>query len=116
MINSIHNLLVASMCLTLFSISNSALSNSSLLAQEKKEATAKDARTNNNSLRLMTFNIRYDNPRDGKNRWSKRKKMVADIVLDHHVDLVGMQEVLKQQLADLEKCLPIVSWYKIDRV
>ena len=73
-----------------------------LVSKETKKLTVKNEETNN-TLRLMTFNIRYDNPRDGKNRWSNRKKMVADIVIDQKIDIVGMQEVLKRQLTDLEK-------------
>jgi endonuclease/exonuclease/phosphatase family metal-dependent hydrolase len=50
-------------------------------------------------IRVMTFNIRYDNPEDGINRWDNRKSMVT--VLSDSSDIFGMQEVLFQQLDDI---------------
>lgn len=57
------------------------------------------------TLTVMTFNLRYDNPGDGVNTWSKRRGFVADIIRKHNPDLLGLQEVLANQrdqmLADL---------------
>lgn len=55
-----------------------------------------------NSLNVMTYNVRYDNSGDGVNRWSNRKDAAAQIILDEDVDIVGMQEVLNNQLSDLK--------------
>ena len=63
--------------------------------------------TNESSyVRVMTFNIRYDEPRDKENAWPNRKQLVASMILFHHADIVGVQEALKNQLLDLAKLLP----------
>jgi endonuclease/exonuclease/phosphatase family metal-dependent hydrolase/uncharacterized protein YqfB (UPF0267 family) len=54
------------------------------------------------SLNIMTYNVRYDNAGDGVNRWSNRKDVAAQIILDEDIDIVGMQEVLNNQLNDLK--------------
>ena len=53
-----------------------------------------------------TFNIRYDNPADNQNNWKFRKDSVAKFILSHDIDIVGMQEVLHNQLEDLKARLP----------
>ena len=57
-------------------------------------------------LRVMTFNIRYDNPRDGVNAWPNRKDWVASLVRFHGADVVGVQEALAHMLTDLDARLP----------
>jgi endonuclease/exonuclease/phosphatase family metal-dependent hydrolase len=57
-------------------------------------------------LRVMTFNIRYDNPRDGVNSWPNRKDWVASLVRFHGADVVGVQEALAHMLTDLDARLP----------
>lgn len=57
-------------------------------------------------FRVMTYNIRYDDPRAGALAWSNRREMVAGMIRFHHADLVGVQEALSNQLADLERMLP----------
>lgn len=57
-------------------------------------------------LRVMTFNIRNDNPGDGKNSWQYRKDAVAEMIKEYGVDLLGTQEVLAGQLRDMKERLP----------
>src|SRR5688572_9006647 len=66
-------------------------------------------------IRVMSFNIRYDEPRDNKNAWPNRKEMVASMIRFHHADLVGVQEALKRQLNDLDAILPDYSWVGVGR-
>lgn len=66
-------------------------------------------------VRVMSFNIRYDEPRDGVNAWSNRKQKVADVIRFHKADLVGVQEALLTQLRDLEKMLPDMAWCGVGR-
>ncbi len=56
--------------------------------------------------KVMTFNIRYDNPDDGENIWSKRKNHVMEILQWYSPDICGMQEVLYQQLEEIKLTLP----------
>jgi endonuclease/exonuclease/phosphatase family metal-dependent hydrolase len=72
-------------------------------------------RSGDRSLRVMTFNIRYDEPRDGVNAWPNRKKKVADVIRFHKADLVGVQEALLPQLRDLKSLLPGFSWCGVGR-
>lgn len=67
------------------------------------------------SLRVMTFNIRYNEPRDGVNAWENRKTKVADVIRFHKADLAGVQEALNSQLKDLEKLLPDFAWCGVGR-
>jgi len=41
-----------------------------------------------NNLSIMTFNIRYDNPGDGENRWQNRKSHVADVLRFFEAELL----------------------------
>lgn len=63
----------------------------------------------------MTFNIKYNEPRDGENAWEFRKEKVADVIRFHKADLVGVQEALIGQLNDLEKLLSDFSWCGVGR-
>ena len=63
----------------------------------------------------MTFNIRYDEPRDGGNAWPKRKELVASMIRFHNADLVGVQEALKSQMDELGTLLPEYSWVGVGR-
>lgn len=58
------------------------------------------------NVEYATFNIRYDNPADGENSWSNRRSSVKDFILSRNLDIIGMQEVLHNQLTDLEEDLP----------
>lgn len=66
-------------------------------------------------IRVMTFNIRYNEPRDGVNAWPNRKQKVADVIRFHKADLVGVQEAQIGQLEDLEKLLPAFAWCGVGR-
>lgn len=57
-------------------------------------------------LRVMSFNIRYDTPRDSGNAWPNRKDWVASLIRFHDADVVGVQEALAHMLTDLDARLP----------
>lgn len=56
-------------------------------------------------MTLCTFNIRYRTWRDGCNRWSRRRNQVFELWRRHNWDVVGVQEALPSQLADLRQAL-----------
>jgi endonuclease/exonuclease/phosphatase family metal-dependent hydrolase len=70
---------------------------------------------NSAGLRVMSFNIRYDEPRDGVNAWANRKEKVAGVIRFHKADIVGVQEALISQLRDLERLLPDLGWCGVGR-
>lgn len=53
------------------------------------------------TLKVMTYNIRYDNPRDGRNAWPNRKDRLISVIRDQAPDIVGVQEALHHQLSDI---------------
>ena len=67
------------------------------------------------NLRIMTFNIRYNNPDDGENAWPNRKVFATNVIRYNRVDIVGLQEALAGQVEDLEKRLPEFSWFGVGR-
>jgi endonuclease/exonuclease/phosphatase family metal-dependent hydrolase len=57
-------------------------------------------------IKVMTFNIRYDNPADGINAWPNRIDLIRDYLREESPDIVGFQEALHHQVLDLEKMMP----------
>lgn len=49
-------------------------------------------------IRVISFNIRYDNPNDGPNAWENRKEIVTETLTGYSPDIVGIQEALKHQV------------------
>lgn len=66
-------------------------------------------------LRVMTFNIRYNNPGDGVNAWPNRKDWVAGLIRFHDADVVGVQEALGDMLKDLDTRLPAFARVGVGR-
>lgn len=67
-------------------------------------------------LRVMSYNIRHDNPGDGVNRWVHRRGDVARLIGEiHAVDLAGLQEALHPQILDLAAALPAYDWVGVGR-
>lgn len=87
----------------------------SILAELACFEIAAQRTANPKCLRVMTFNIRYNEPRDGVNAWPNRKQKVVDVIRFHKADLVGVQEAQIGQLEDLEKRLPSFAWCGVGR-
>ncbi|QEH40582.1 endonuclease/exonuclease/phosphatase family protein [Chitinophaga sp. XS-30] len=64
------------------------------------------AMAQDNSLQVMTFNIRYNNPGDSINAWPNRADKVASQILYHQPAVLGVQEALWGQMQDLSRALP----------
>ena len=56
-------------------------------------------------IRVMTLNLRYDNPADSINAWPFRADLVCRFIKDEKPDLLGMQEVLLRQYEVLDSAL-----------
>ena len=55
------------------------------------------------SIRLdkpISYNIRYNNPKDGMNVWENRKATVMGLLNEQSADFVGLQEVVHAQLLE----------------
>jgi endonuclease/exonuclease/phosphatase family metal-dependent hydrolase len=57
------------------------------------------------TINVMSFNIRYDNPDDGIQNWHNRKANVVNMIKFYDLDIIGLQEVLKNQLLFLKENL-----------
>lgn len=67
------------------------------------------------SVKVITYNIRYDNASDGENRWSLRKDKIVEMFGFYEPDVFGIQEGLSNQLAYLDSCLPQYHYLGIGR-
>jgi endonuclease/exonuclease/phosphatase family metal-dependent hydrolase len=69
-------------------------------------ASAQPARDRPVSVRVMTYNIRYENPGDtGAISWPRRKAFILSTIEFHRPGIIGMQEVLHSQLAYFDSAL-----------
>jgi endonuclease/exonuclease/phosphatase family metal-dependent hydrolase len=57
-------------------------------------------------IRVMTYNIRLDLESDGINRWSKRRDQFTGQIALMRPTILGLQEVVPGQKADLQKAFP----------
>jgi len=62
-------------------------------------------KSNKDVIKVMTFNIRYDNPHDSINAWPNRAAQVCDFIKNEKPDLLGLQEVLLRQYLILDSAL-----------
>jgi endonuclease/exonuclease/phosphatase family metal-dependent hydrolase len=72
-------------------------------------------KTDKNAIKVMTLNIRYDNPNDSLNSWSKRAAIMSDFIVGEKPDILGMQEVLWSQYALLDSVLKDYSSVGVGR-
>ncbi|MES2382857.1 MAG: endonuclease/exonuclease/phosphatase family protein [Bacteroidota bacterium] len=66
-------------------------------------------------IKVITYNIRYNNPADGENSWPNRKTSVESIFKQYQADIYCLQEVLHSQLIDLQTMLTDYSWVGVGR-
>lgn len=57
-------------------------------------------------LRVMSYNIRFDNPADGPNAWPNRREFLAEQIRSQEPDILGIQESLPHQVSYLAEALP----------
>lgn len=66
-------------------------------------------------LKVMSFNVRTLAAQDGPNAWDKRRDLFADTIRRVHPDVIGTQELFKQQGDDTVQRLPEYTWFGRDR-
>jgi endonuclease/exonuclease/phosphatase family metal-dependent hydrolase len=57
------------------------------------------------SLKVLSFNIRYNNPNDGENSWPNRSERVKNFLWSESADIIGFQEVLHNEVLELDRAL-----------
>jgi endonuclease/exonuclease/phosphatase family metal-dependent hydrolase len=58
------------------------------------------------AVSLLSFNIRYGTADDGPDHWDRRREMVMEVFERHAPDVVGLQEALAFQIAEIRERLP----------
>ncbi len=67
------------------------------------------------SAKMMTYNIRYDSPNDGENRWIYRKDFLANQIRFHEPDVFGIQEGMHHQVEFLDSMLADYDYAGVGR-
>lgn len=66
------------------------------------------------TIRVMSYNIRYLNTRDGEDVWGNRKAAVFETI--KQAGIVGLQEVVDEQLNDIRNATAdYLEWYGVGR-
>lgn len=67
------------------------------------------------AIKCMTYNIRFDNPKDTPNAWDDRKEDVKKLISYYNPAILGTQEGLKHQLDYLQDQLPNYTYVGVGR-
>lgn len=73
-----------------------------MVAQAHQTVNKSKKNVRKSELRIATFNLRMDTPKDGVNAWPNRKEMVKDLVRFYDFDIFGTQEAFKHMLDDIK--------------
>ncbi|HET8859557.1 endonuclease/exonuclease/phosphatase family protein [Marivirga sp.] len=57
---------------------------------------------NAQTTKVCTFNIKYENPKEGVHQWDNRKEQIINFIKIEDLDIIGMQEVVHSQIKFLK--------------
>ena len=63
----------------------------------------------------MTYNIKLDYPKEGKNSWTNRKPFMVNQIKFYEPDVLGVQEAMSNQMKDLDSLLTDYSYVGVGR-
>ena len=66
-------------------------------------------------VRVVSYNIRYLNQKDGDNGWEFRKQASINMVNEECPTVFGLQEAVKAQVDFLDENLPAFDYYGVGR-
>lgn len=69
----------------------------------------------NSPVRLMDYNVRFDNPNDGSNIWANRKDKIMSMIRIYNPLILCLQEPLINQIEDLTTAFPNFEVYGVGR-
>lgn len=75
-------------------------------ASPSSDTSGVHERSGSLAVRIMTYNIRYDNPDDGVFAWANRKDELLSFVLSERLDILCIQEGLHGQVLFLKNGQP----------
>lgn len=67
------------------------------------------------TLRVMSFNVRYPAKSDGVNVWENRRDLLVDTIRKNAPDLMGTQELFYEQGQYIVEQLPELAWFGVSR-
>jgi endonuclease/exonuclease/phosphatase family metal-dependent hydrolase len=67
------------------------------------------------TLRVMSFNVRYPSPGDGPDIWTARRELLIETIRAKAPDLMGTQELFYEQGQYIAEKLPEYAWFGISR-
>jgi endonuclease/exonuclease/phosphatase family metal-dependent hydrolase len=67
------------------------------------------------SLRIMTFNVRYPATSDGPNRWEARRDLLVATIREKNPDVFGTQELFYEQGEYIVEKAPEYQWFGVSR-
>ena len=65
-------------------------------------------------IKVISYNIRYNNSNDGINIWENRRSTIKNFIVDENPDFAGLQEVTYSQLIFLTESLKDYDYIGID--
>jgi len=66
-------------------------------------------------LKIMSYNIKLDYPKEGKNSWTKRKSFMVNQIKFYEPDVLGVQEAMPNQMKDMDSLLTDYSFVGVGR-
>ncbi len=66
-------------------------------------------------LKIMSYNIKLDYPKEGKNSWTNRKPFMVNQIKFYAPDVMGVQEAMPNQMKDLDSLLTDYSFVGVGR-
>src|SRR5215204_7539778 len=67
------------------------------------------------SLRVMSFNVRYPATGDGPNRWEARRDLLVATIEEKKPDVFGTQELFYEQGQYIVEKAPEYQWFGVSR-
>ena len=84
-------------------------------ARQQKGNSTKDNPNTPLTLKVMSFNMRYNNSADANNAWPHRTDSVAKLIHKELPDVIGAQELLKEMLTDVLRLAPQYEYVGVGR-
>lgn len=66
-------------------------------------------------LSIMTYNVKLDYPKEGDNSWTNRKPFFINQLKFYEPDILGVQEPMPNQMADMDSLLPQYKYVGVGR-
>ncbi|WP_373518567.1 endonuclease/exonuclease/phosphatase family protein [Pricia sp.] len=70
---------------------------------------------NGQEIKVMTYNIKYDNVNDTVNNWNERKEKLVELIEHYGPSFIGIQEALHRQVTYIDSSLTDFSYIGVGR-